>query len=231
MIKQTTVKRSRIQFTKKSRGSTLIKKIIYTVLFVALLSVLNCAGNKEAVKDQKKSLRERIAQVDDPALTQSIDTPAGVLSVSFSPDGKYITSGLKNNTVILWKTDGTLVKTLEGHTGWVNSVAFSPGGKYIVSGSKDNTIKVWKTDGTLVKTLEGHSSYVNSVAFSPDGRYLVSGSYDGSVKIWKDKAALVKTLEGHSSYVNSVAFSLDGKYIVSGSNDRTINLWKLMVRQ
>ncbi|MGD1717194.1 hypothetical protein ACP6PK_28035, partial [Dapis sp. BLCC M172] len=46
-------------------------------------------------------------------------------------------------TVKLWKTDGTLVTTLQGHNNFVNAVAFSPDGELIASGSRDETIKLW----------------------------------------------------------------------------------------
>ncbi|MBE9039733.1 PD40 domain-containing protein [Oscillatoriales cyanobacterium LEGE 11467] len=146
-----------------------------------------------------------------------------VNSVAFSPDGKTIASGSSDNTVKLWKADGTLLRTLEGHSDGVNSVAFSPDGKTIASGS-GVTVKLWKADGTLLRTLEIHG-WVSSVAFSPDGKTLASASWDNMVKLWKIDGTLLRTLVGHGYRVNSVAFSPDGKTIVSGSGDNTMKLW------
>ncbi len=36
---------------------------------------------------------------------------------------------------------GKLVRTLEGHTGYVSSVAVTPNGRQIVSGSNDKTVR------------------------------------------------------------------------------------------
>ena len=73
---------------------------------------------------------------------------ADVLSVAFSPDGRYIVSGGLDNTVRLWEREtGKQVRIFEGHTSWVFSVAFSPDGRYIVSG-----IVVWNKFFCSLKT-------------------------------------------------------------------------------
>ena len=85
----------------------------------------------------------------------------------------------------LWNAeDGSLVRTLEGHSDCVSSVTFSPDGKLLASGSLDSTVKLWNAeDGSLVRTLEGHTARVASVTFSPDGKLLACGSADSTVKL------------------------------------------------
>ena len=80
---------------------------------------------------------------------------------------------------------GEELKTLNGHTGFVQSVAFSRDDAYIVSGSNDRSVRVWDASkGEELKTLYGHTDYVQSVAFSSDGTRIVSGSDDRSVRVW-----------------------------------------------
>ena len=129
-----------------------------------------------------------------------------------------------------------LIRTFEGHRGYVNSVAFSPDGTKIVSGSDDSTIKVWNTSsGDLIQTLEGHREYssIHSVAFSPDGTKIVSGSSDEKIKLWDASTGdLIQTLHVAASTmfnrrdVYSVAFSPDSTTIVSGHKDGEIRLWR-----
>jgi len=124
--------------------------------------------------------------------------------------------------------DGSLVRTLKGHTRCVNSVSFSPDGSLLASGSGDGTIKLWRVaDGLEVRTLTGHTNRVWSVSFSPDGSLLVSAG-SVAIKLWRvSDGSLVRTLTGHTSVVRSVSFSPDGSLLASGSWDGTIKLWRV----
>jgi len=148
-----------------------------------------------------------------------------VISVGFSPDGQTLASASDDDTVKLWRRDGTQLATLEGHSDKVRSVAFSPDSQTVASGSYDNTVKLWRRDGTLIATLKGHTNKVNSVAFSRDGQTLASASADKTVKLWRRDGSLIATLKGHRSWVTSVSFSPDSQILATAGTDKTIRLW------
>ena len=48
-----------------------------------------------------------------------------------------------------------LVRTLEGHTGYVRALAVLPNGQFVFSGSEDKTIRQWSADnGEVISELE-----------------------------------------------------------------------------
>ena len=87
-----------------------------------------------------------------------------VTSVSFSPDGKLLASASADNTVKLWQLDGTLLRTLRGHSDAVTSVSFSPDGKLLASTSRDSTVKLWALDldDILVRGCKLVHTYLNN---------------------------------------------------------------------
>jgi WD40 repeat protein/tetratricopeptide (TPR) repeat protein len=156
-----------------------------------------------------------------------------VWGVAFSPDGQTLASGSRDQTVKLWRPDGTLLQTLKGHTDAVTSVSFSPDGQTLASASLDKTVAIWRRNaitgefGPLpFKTIEGHGDWIYSVNFSPDGELLATGSKDKTIKIWRKDGSLVKILRGHQGWVNWVSFSSDGQFIASASDDKTVKIWR-----
>ncbi len=158
------------------------------------------------------------------ALTRTL---GGVLSATFSPDGKLLATST-DNEICLWEVANIKQTiTCNGHTAWVQSLAFSPDGQILASGSNDQTIRLWNLDtGQCLKTLRGHASWVQSLAFSPNGQILASGSNDQTVKLWNvHTGQCLKTLLGHSNRVFFTTFTPNGQTLVTGGEDQTVRVW------
>src|SRR5262249_11901992 len=150
-----------------------------------------------------------------------------LLSVTFSPDGRWIAEGSGRYSsndpgrLKLWTAaDGTEVHTIPAPSGGVNRVAFSPDGKRLAFRSS-GVVERWDVDRyRKVRPLRGHTGWVYTVAFSPDGTLLATGGWDQTLRIWDAASGmLLRTGEGHT-IINTLAFSPDGKRLASCSEDQ-----------
>jgi len=155
---------------------------------------------------------------------------ATTFRLAISPDSETIASSSMDNTVKLWKRDGTLQGTF-ANNGFVWRMAFSPDSKILACASGDGTVRLWQQDGTswagpkLLHALKGHSTELSGLAFNPDGETLAASGENNTVKLWNKNGTLLTTLD-HGAAVQSLAFSPDGEMLVSGNGEGTIHLWK-----
>lgn len=174
--------------------------------------------------EAKQLIQEALYQVRERNRLEGHDDV--VFRTIFSPDGQIIITASGDNTLKMWRRDGTPIKTLRGHSDSIIDASFSPDGQILASASYDRTIKLWRRDGTLLNTLAGHQDQIWHINFSPDGQILASASRDKTVKLWQRDGTLLATLVGHQGWVGRVSFSLDSQLIASASSDKTVKLWR-----
>lgn len=163
----------------------------------------------------------------------------GLEAIAFSPDGKMLVGGSADKTIKFWDAaDGKELRSLAGHTDWVESVAFSPDGKRLASGGRDHIIKVWDVDTgrelqsfsvsfpvITKRPLSFDVKEVGAMAFSPDGKVLACSSHK-AIKLFDiTDGRELYTLTDHSDEITGLLFSLNGRTLISSSLDRTIKLW------
>jgi WD40 repeat protein len=101
-------------------------------------------------------------------------------AVAFSADGRYLTSGSRDGTIILWDSQtGEKLRILRrDDQGMVVSLAFDPVRKQLISTSTDDTARVWDfATGDEILKLISLDHDENWVAVTPEG--LFDGSYFG----------------------------------------------------
>ena len=163
------------------------------------------------------------------AFSVSGNSTAGISSLDFSPNGRFLAVGtvFTDPHITIWDVEAnTRVGTLEGHVGFIGGLAFSPDGQYLASASADQTIKLWNTrDWSLARTLLGHNDEVWSVNFSRDGERLVSTCKDNNVFVWDMSGQAPKRGSiGLPAGIRHVDVSPDGKTIVAVSNEGDVQL-------
>jgi len=152
--------------------------------------------------------------------------------LSYSRDGRYIASRLENNVVIL-NASGDVIKTLTGHTYFVDFAVFSPDGKYLISGESNrgkSEIWLWDFDtGNVIWKVSGHDRETETISFNSDSSLIASGGEDNSIRIWDINGQRINSFY-NESWSDCVRFSHDGKYVISNSKD-TIKIWDVSRRE
>ncbi|MDJ1172061.1 hypothetical protein PMG71_21755 [Roseofilum sp. BLCC_M154] len=150
-----------------------------------------------------------------------------VLDVRFSADGEQFVTASKDKTIKIWSgLDGSLQKTLIGHTHWVPKVAFSLDGSRMVSASLDKSAKVWRLNNALMEVWEGEGS-LNGVSVSADGRKIATIGDNGRVTLWQPDGTVLKSWKGHQGQVWGVTFTPDSQELITAGDDRQVKIWNL----
>ena len=149
-----------------------------------------------------------------------------VLSIAFSPDGKYMAAGTSEKAIVVWDTAKWLiVSTMNDNDGDVSALAFSSDGKLLASGH-DDKVYLWDTATWKKKSKIKASRKVNALSFNQDNSILAIARDENESLLWdvkKDK--LAQKLKGHNRDVKDISFSPDGKQLATGSNDNAVMLW------
>jgi WD40 repeat protein len=170
---------------------------------------------------------------EEPRLLRDETQVGWMAEVAFSPDSRYIASGISaefreggDKLARVWDVQtGEVISRflLEEHS-W--HVGFSPDGQFIVTTS-GAVLQIWHIQsGKVAQTISGRSDLsVASFAYSPDGQFMVVGylgdDYDTEIIVYRVATAEIVHQLDHLAYL--VAYSPDGQFIATGGRD--LRLW------
>jgi len=147
-----------------------------------------------------------------------------VTAVKWGGSGLIYTAS-RDRTINVWNEDGTLCRSLQEHTHWINSLSLST----------DFILKTGYFDHTGAKSTKGLSRdeckafalqrWLESKGAA--GERLVSASDDMTMFLWNPESSKksVARLNGHQNKVMQVAFAPNAQLIASCAFDSGIKIW------
>ncbi len=158
---------------------------------------------------------------------EMMDTHPGntVYDIALNPIGMEFATGSMDKTIRVFDaTDGSLEKTLTGHTDMVNGVAYSNDGTKIISSSYDKTVRVWdRVTGIELKRFDLPAA-ATGLEISPDGKTVAIGVHESHVRLIDLETGQIKLQLPFTGEACRFSFSPDGQKIAI-TNNRGINLF------
>ena len=179
----------------------------------------------------------RIWNLETGTEVQQLNHPDPVLSIVYSPDGKYLLTGTTANLIseggfgYQWDvTTGNKLRTFPNHKKGIPAVAWSADGKLLATAGWDNVVSLFNADtGTLVTEIKEPATII-AVAFSPDTKMIAAaGGTDNMVHVVEIATGKEVQKIKCQTAPYSVMFSPDGSQLLVANKfpDKKVHLWDL----
>jgi WD40 repeat protein/transcriptional regulator with XRE-family HTH domain len=128
-------------------------------------------------------------RADDGELLRRFEHAGSVGALCWSPDGEQLVSGAaegEQGVLSLWDVrQGTRVRRLEGHSGFIWGIDWSAEHHLLVSAGSHGTVRWWDPQqGVQLAAIQAHHGWARAVRISPDGQTVASCGHDGVIKLW-----------------------------------------------
>jgi WD40 repeat protein len=131
--------------------------------------------------------------------------------VLFSPDGQFLVSSSFENELVLWRTDGQMLKEFGKLANPIHAVAFSSDSKILVGLDITGAGSSWGVpNGNKFSDFRGHDNTVFCAAFSPLlSNYIVAsaGGINNEILLWNPiNGMTIRKIKGKGNAVQALAF-------------------------
>ncbi|KAJ3045171.1 hypothetical protein HK097_001266 [Rhizophlyctis rosea] len=177
------------------------------------------------------------------AKSTQIKTAGENINVAWSPDGKHIAVGNKDDTISFIDPRGGsssdkdkkkyIYHEIKYQGVEVNEISWDNSGELFFLTTGQGKIKVLdfkaieKTSPENKEIYEfiAHNANCYSIDFDPRGRHFATGGADAIVCLWDlEDFACVRTFYSLEWPVRTISFSFDGEFLASGSEDNFIDI-------
>ncbi|KAL6041149.1 WD repeat-containing protein 12 [Balamuthia mandrillaris] len=137
-----------------------------------------------------------------------------------------VTGSSANRSFLVDVPSGTCLKTLYGHSDFVNCCYTTPNAQMLVTGGGDAKLNLYDLpSGRLLQTLNAHADCINELdASSTEPSTLFSAADDHFVKGWDLRTGKMRVaMEAHKGYIR--ALKVEGWRLVTGGDDQLIHFW------
>ncbi|MCA9442444.1 MAG: protein kinase, partial [Candidatus Omnitrophica bacterium] len=213
---------------KTSNGELLFQKSYGTRLRKV---IFNHAGNRMVAgffASDSHALEILSATTGETQLT----LPSGLVTMSFSPDDRWIATGGADGGVGIYDTgSGRERKSWSAHTLPIAEIEWSPDGTTLATSSQvgGRTVAIWNaSNGRLIDEVdvERNSSAglaeetIYWLSFSPQGDQIAFFTLRDGITIWNpNEDSRRVTIDAYRNRAESVTFSPNAKYLVTTGKD------------
>ncbi|KRX07776.1 WD40-repeat-containing domain [Pseudocohnilembus persalinus] len=121
-------------------------------------------------------------------LKQSIGYHLGPIKcLVFSQCGQFLASGSQDNNITIWDIENnSFVRTIYGHSEYIEDLVFRNDSKYMISAGGDRSLKIWDIQKGCFENmiLKDGDGKVLSISLSPNNDFLVSCDKN-VIRVWK----------------------------------------------
>ncbi|KAI9595436.1 WD40-repeat-containing domain protein [Syncephalis fuscata] len=156
-----------------------------------------------------------------------IPTDGENINICWSPDGKQIAVGNKNDVVTFIDTNTyEIIHKTTKQDYEINEIGWNRAGDQFFLTTNLGQVKILSYPSLdEVTTLSAHTSNCYCLDFDSSGRYMATGSADAIVSLWDLTESLcVNTFCELEWPVRTISFTFDGQFLASASEDKFINI-------
>ncbi|XVE83655.1 hypothetical protein DITRI_Ditri16bG0104000 [Diplodiscus trichospermus] len=154
----------------------------------------------------------------------------GMVSCGWSPDGKWIFSGVNDKSICMWELDGKELECWKGQrTLKISDLEITSDGKKIISICRETAILLLDREAKVERFIEEDQA-ITSFSSSKDNRFLLVNLLNQEIHLWNIEGdpKLVFKYRGHKRtrfIIRSCFGGLEQAFIASGSEDSLIYIW------